>query len=58
MENKSVAAKEQAAPGTGEAFPVIAVEQLLGEKREAFLVHRGETYRLRITNNDRLILTK
>ncbi len=47
-----------AAPATPEGPPVIAVEQLLGDGREICLVHRGETYRLRITANDKLILTK
>ncbi|BDV36386.1 hemin uptake protein HemP [Methylocystis iwaonis] len=31
---------------------------LLGEKKEATIVHAGERYRLRITANNKLILTK
>lgn len=58
MENRAIAAESTISPGESDTPLTIAVEQLLGEKREAFLVHRGETYRLRITNNDRLILTK
>lgn len=38
--------------------PQIEVGALLGEGREAVLVHNGETYRLRITASNKLILTK
>ena len=38
--------------------PVINVRDLLGQAREAILVHQGEHYRLRITASDKLILTK
>jgi hemin uptake protein HemP len=31
---------------------------LLGGRREAIIVHRGEEYRLRITRQEKLILTK
>ncbi len=34
------------------------VEALFGGKREIRLVFRGEEYRLRITRNQKLILTK
>jgi hemin uptake protein HemP len=40
------------------ATPVIPIERLLGLRREAVLVHKGVHYRLRITSNDKLILTK
>lgn len=36
----------------------IDVRQLLQERREAILTLDGERYRLRITSNNRLILTK
>jgi hemin uptake protein HemP len=36
----------------------IAVETLLNGRREVVLVHNGARYRLRITSNDKLILTK
>jgi hemin uptake protein HemP len=36
----------------------IDVVSLLGGGREVVLVHRGERYRLRITANGKLILTK
>ena len=34
------------------------IRDLLGDAREAVLIHGGERYRLRITMNDKLILTK
>lgn len=36
----------------------IDVASLVGTGREVVLVHRGERYRLRITANGKLILTK
>ena len=36
----------------------IAVEAILDGEREVVLVHNGEAYRLRITANNKLILTK
>lgn len=41
--------------GTARQIPVASI---LGEEREAILVHNGEAYRLRITANNKLILTK
>jgi hemin uptake protein HemP len=32
--------------------------ELLGEAREVLIVHAGETYRLRLTANNKVILTK
>jgi hemin uptake protein HemP len=37
---------------------VIAVDDLLQHSREAVLIHNGVRYRLRVTSNDKLILTK
>jgi hemin uptake protein HemP len=37
---------------------VVDIHDLLGERREIVIVHKGENYRLRITAKDRLILTK
>jgi len=34
------------------------VSELLGEGREAIIEHAGQEYRLRITANNKLILTK
>lgn len=36
----------------------IEIGALLGERREAILLHNGEAYRLRVTANNKLILTK
>ena len=36
----------------------LALTVLLGEDREIIIEHRGQDYRLRITSNDKLILTK
>jgi hemin uptake protein HemP len=36
----------------------IDVASLIGAGREVVLVHRGERYRLRVTANGKLILTK
>ncbi len=42
----------------GRAIPRIEVEAILGPGREAVLVHNGEAYTLRVTANNKLILTK
>jgi hemin uptake protein HemP len=36
----------------------IAIGELLGSGREAILLHDGDEYRLRLTSNGKLILTK
>jgi hemin uptake protein HemP len=36
----------------------IELAALLGGRREAIIVHNGEDYRLRVTSNGKLILTK
>ena len=36
----------------------VPVDELLGGKREVVLLHAGEEYRLRVTSNGKLILTK
>lgn len=38
--------------------PAFEVKALVGEGREAVILHNGDRYRLRITANDKLILTK
>jgi len=40
------------------AIKRVAVDELLGGKREIVLLHAGEEYRLRVTSNGKLILTK
>jgi hemin uptake protein HemP len=36
----------------------ITTEQLFAGTNQVIIVHKGEEYRLRITSNDKLILTK
>lgn len=36
----------------------IGSKELLGDAHELIIVHAGEEYRLRITSNNKLILTK
>ncbi len=36
----------------------IQVEELMGNDREVIILHQGEEYRLRMTSNNKLILTK
>lgn len=40
------------------AIPRIDASTLLASSREIILVHNEQEYRLRITSNDKLILTK
>jgi hemin uptake protein HemP len=40
------------------ATPVFDVRELLAGGREVIIIHAGERYRLRVTANDKLILTK
>ena len=37
---------------------VVEAVQLLGGAREIVILHRGERYRLRVTQSNKLILTK
>jgi hemin uptake protein HemP len=41
----------------GEAPERVSLESLLGSRRELLIVHNGREYRLRLTQNDKLILT-
>ena len=36
----------------------LSLETLLAGRREVIIQHRGEDYRLRLTSNDKLLLTK
>lgn len=38
--------------------PIVKSEELLRGGQEIIITHQGETYRLRITRNNKLILTK
>ena len=42
----------------GSAIPRIDARTILASSREIILVHNEQEYRLRITSNDKLILTK
>lgn len=52
--------KKQAQMDAGSAHDVrcVDVRELLGDQRELKLEHDGQIYRLRITANGKLILTK
>ena len=47
-----------AVPSPGEPTVVIPAEQIFGERREVWIEHNGERYRLRITRRGKLILQK
>lgn len=51
-------AHETATPPPAPAIKRMDAASLFGAAREIELVHQGEPYRLRITRNGRLILTK
>lgn len=49
---------ENPRPASGERLPTFDTSTLFGANREVILVHKGEPYRLRQTQNGKLILTK
>jgi hemin uptake protein HemP len=51
-----LAAKPQAPQPVSE-LKRVSSESLLGEKKELLIVHNGREYRLRLTQNGKLILT-
>ena len=51
-------ARKQPGSNLGPVVPRIPVADLLGGGREAVLVHESAEYRLRLTSNGKLILTK
>ncbi len=53
--NKTAAVASQNAPGDA---PVVSLEALLATHKEVVIMHGTERYRLRITSNNKLILTK
>ena len=58
---KNVQNRLQGAPPSGPATGGrghISTRDLFREKREIMIDHEGETYRLRLTKNGKLILTK
>ena len=48
----------QTGENRGESPIQIDTRDLLGKTREATIIHAGERYRLRVTSNNKLILTK
>jgi hemin uptake protein HemP len=48
----------EAAPSSQEPAVVIPAERIFGERREVWIEHNGERYRLRITRRGKLILQK
>lgn len=40
------------------AKSVVSSQELFGDRQEIIILHAGEEYRLRITSNGKLILTK
>ena len=52
------ARKSQSSSAKGLPVPRIDASTLLASGREIILVHNEQEYRLRITSNDKLILTK
>jgi hemin uptake protein HemP len=58
MNSQSSPAAAPKAEAAAAALRRVAVDELLGGKREIVLLHAGEEYRLRVTSNGKLILTK
>ena len=48
----------QTQPPSGQPVKRIAIRDLMNGGREAVLLHDGTEYRLRLTSNGKLILTK
>jgi hemin uptake protein HemP len=54
MEGRPPTPSPTAPPGP----PVLDSSELFGGQTEVLILHRGEQYRLRLTRQDKLILTK
>ena len=51
--------RDNASPAPAPSSPRrLPLEALLAGAREVIIQHRGEDYRLRLTSNDKLLLTK
>ncbi len=50
--------REDAPTQAPAGVPMVELTAILGAGREAVILHNGERYRLRVTANDKLILTK
>lgn len=57
MDESSESEPLQTRPGPVEAPARLSSERLFGAKREVVIVHNGREYSLRLTRNDKLILT-
>lgn len=57
-DNSSNKAMSHPSQSTVNEAPVVSIEALLTTNREVVILHEGERYRLRITSNNKLILTK
>ncbi|WP_417827490.1 hemin uptake protein HemP [Thalassospira sp.] len=44
--------------GKSDTIKQMQVHDLMGDDREIIIIHQGEEYRLRLTSNNKLILTK
>ncbi|APF39551.1 Hemin uptake protein HemP [Chelatococcus sambhunathii] len=58
MSTSSLPSAPSPAPLKAAEPPAIDVRSLFAGGREVVLLHKGERYHLRITANDKLILTK
>ncbi|MFC7399263.1 hemin uptake protein HemP [Chelatococcus sp. GCM10030263] len=57
LSSATAPAAASAQPPAGDP-PLLDARQLFGGRRELVILHNGAQYRLRITANDKLILTK
>jgi len=51
-------AEEPGFAGKSDTVKQIQVQELMGDDREVIIIHQGDEYRLRLTSNNKLILTK
>ncbi len=58
MTDKQERDEPEVPPDPGNPEAVIPAERLFGDRREVWIEHNGERYRLRITRRGRLILQK
>jgi hemin uptake protein HemP len=58
VSDRNIAAAQEAGDGSGGQIRRIDTSELFAGNREVILVHQQQNYRLRITSNGKLILTK
>ncbi|MDR3526298.1 MAG: hemin uptake protein HemP [Rhizomicrobium sp.] len=58
MERAHELRTKPARDGTSRSAPRLAASSVLQGTREVILIHGSEEYRLKLTSNDKLILTK